>query len=187
MKAIANVTRRFRADLRMLVTSGVTGGDSITRDMRKLVKRAVEDSYFEGLKAGGIAPEDMDETDAENIDQLNLVQQDFVTAFAKAVRDAQGDRAAQRDLLNNRVDLWTKSIEAAGEAGLNSAKANEMVEFRVKPGHSASEESCATCIRLLGQKHRRKWVTQHNLIPAPGNDHFECGGWRCPHVWLPVK
>ena len=27
----------------------------------------------------------------------------------------------------------------------------------------------------------------HNLIPHPGNQDFDCGGWRCEHHWFSVK
>ncbi len=143
--------------------------------MRHLVKQAVEDAYFEGLKEGGISPDEMDEEDAQNIVQLNLTQQDYITAFVRSIREARDDRAAQRDILDNRIDLWTASIAAAGQAGLNSAKANEMVVWRL----GATEEHCSTCNQLNGQSHRRKWFVSKNYLPRTPGAALECGGFKC--------
>lgn len=174
-KSIDQVSRRFHADLRGLATLGFVTDGSILADTRRLVKTAVEDAYFEGLKEGGVSPDEMDIEDAQNIDQLNLTQQEYVTAFVRAIRDAKGDRAAQRDILDNRIDLWTASIAAAGQAGLNSAKRNEMVTWHL----GATEEHCSTCNQLDGQAHRRKWFDSRNYIPRKPGAAMDCGGWRC--------
>lgn len=166
---------------------GFTASGSILADARRLVKDAVADAYIEGLKDGGIPADEMTDDDALMIVELSTTQLEYVTDFVKAIRAARDDKAAQRDILDTRINLWTQSIEAAGAQGLASAKSNEMVEFVLLPGRDDTEESCKTCRKLLGQKHRRKWVTAHGLIPAPGNDNFECGGWRCPHGWMPIK
>lgn len=163
--------------MRGLATLGFVSDRSILADARRLVKNAVEDAYFEGLKEGGVSPDEMDVEDAQNIDQLNLVQQGYVTAFVRAIRDAKGDRAAQRDILDNRIDLWTASIAAAGQAGLNSAKRNEMVVFAGPDG----EESCIDCQRYKHEPHRRKWFVSRNLLPATPASALQCGGWRCAH------
>lgn len=177
MKTIESVTRRFHADLRGLATLGFVTEGSILADMRRLVKNAVEDAYFEGLKEGGISPDEMDVEDAQNIDQLNLTQQDYVTAFVRAIREAKGDRAAQRDILDNRIELWTASVAAAGMAGLNSAKRNEMVHFAGPDG----QESCVDCQRYKHEAHRRKWFQGRNLLPATPGSALDCGGWQCQH------
>lgn len=175
LKDIGRVTRRFHADLRGLVTLGFISDSSILADMRRLVKNAVEDAYLEVLKDNGIPPEEMDIEDAQNIDQLNLTQQDYVTAFVRAIREAKGDRAAQRDILNNRVDLWTASIAAIGDIALASIKRNEMVTWHL----GATEEHCTTCAKLDGQTHRRKWFSDRDYYPRKPGAAMDCGGWRC--------
>lgn len=161
--------------MRGLATLGFVRDQSILADARRLIKNAVEDAYFEGLKEGGVSPDEMDVEDAQNIDQLNLVQQGYITAFVRAIRDAKGDRAAQRDILDNRIDLWTASIAAAGQAGLASAKRNEMVTWHL----GATEEHCSTCAQLDGQAHRRKWFSSRNYFPRKPGAAMDCGGWRC--------
>lgn len=182
---IARVSARFHADLRNLAVLGFVSSGSILAGVRGLVKQAVKDAYVAGLEEGGVMEVGPD--DGMAIVELATQQLDHVTDFVRAIRAAQTDKAAQRDILDKRINLWQASIEAAGRAGLNSAKQNEMVEFRIKPGAAPSDESCKTCKHLLGQQHRRKWVTEHGLDPAPGNTNFECGCWQCPHGWVPVK
>ncbi len=170
--------------MRGLATLGFVSDGSILADMRKLVKNAVADAYIEGLAQGGIPAEEMSDDDALMIVELSSAQLDRVTDFVRAIRAAKGDRAAQRDILDNRVELWTTAIEMAGMAGLNSAKQNEMVEFTGTDGL----ESCRDCRRLKGQRHRRKWFEQHGLVPRDPRfrDNFECGGYRCQHGLEPV-
>lgn len=183
--SISTVARKFQADLRGIVTVGFTGDGSILSEVRNLVKSSVGNAYVAGLAEGGVSFDEMDNDDAMMIVELSTEQLDFVTDFVRAVREAKTDRAMQRDILDNRIALWTASIEAAGAAGLASAKKNEMVEFKVRPDADPSEESCSTCKRLLGQRHRRKWVLARGLIVKPGNPNYECGNWKCPHDWLP--
>lgn len=182
-KSIESVSKRFHADLRNLVTLGFLSDDSILAAMRRLVKQAVEDAYFEGLAEGGVEPEEMDEEDAANIDQLALAQKEYITDFVRAVREAKNDRALQRDILDNRIEMWTASITAAGVAGLNNAKRNEMVIFEGDDG----DESCADCQRYKREPHRRKWFAGKNLLPATPGSALECGGFRCQHRLAPVK
>lgn len=183
-KSIASVARRFGAELRAIVNAS---GSVSVGDVRKLVKTAVGDAYGEGLKQGGVPIDEMTDDDAMMIIELGENQLAHVPDFVKAIREARGDRAAQRAILDNRVPLWVASIEAAGEYGLASAKQNEMVEFRVRTGADPSDESCRTCRRLLGKRHRRKWVVANEMMVHPGNENYECGCWRCPHDWLPLK
>lgn len=159
-----------------VVNAAFENGGSITRDMRSLVKNAVENAYFEGLAEGGISPDEMDEEDAQNIVQLDLTQQSFIPAFSADVRKAARDGTTEaKNAIIGRIDLWTASIAAAGQAGLNSAKRNEMVTWHL----GATEEHCSTCANLDGQAHRRKWFDSKNYIPRKPGAAMDCGGWRC--------
>lgn len=183
-KSIESVSRSFRNDLYDIVNAAFENGGAITRDMRALVKTAVEDSYFEGLAQGGVTPDQMDEEDALNVIQLNLTQQDYVKAFSDDVRKAAKVGTAEaKNAILRRIDLWAASIAAAGQAGLNSAKANELVVFDGDDG----DESCQDCQRYKREAHRRKWFVQRNLLPATPGSALQCGGWRCQHYLSPVR
>lgn len=153
---------------------GFTTSGSILADARRLVKDAVADAYIEGLKEGGIPADEMTDDDALMIVELSTTQLEYVTDFVKAIRAARDDKAAQRDILDNRINLWTQSIEAAGAQGLASAKSNEMVQWKY-----GETEHCETCERLNGQKHRRKWFADRNYFPQKPGAAMECGGYNC--------
>lgn len=173
-KSIASVSNRFRRELKQIVREAWSSGGTVTRDMRSLIHQYVEDAYFEGLKAGDVSADEMTSEDAATIDELDSNQQDYIRDFAKAVKDANGDKQAQRDILN-RIDLWTASIEAAGMQGLASAKSNEMVTWHL----GTTEEHCKTCNQLNGQRHRRKWFADKNYFPRTPGAALECGGFNC--------
>lgn len=154
--------------------------NEIRTRLRQLVESAITDAYFAGLQEGGIAPEEFTEDDAQAADDLIAEQFDFVSGFASAIAEGCDDKQT----LYTRADLWVASINAAGQTGLNSAKENEMVEFQLVG--EPTDESCATCTKLLGQRHRRKWVVAHGYEVKPGNANFECGCFRCPHNWRSV-
>lgn len=157
------------------MTLGFVSDSSILGDTRRLIKDGVADAYIEGLKEGGIPADEMSDDDALMIVELSSNQLEYVTDFVRAIRDAKGDKQAQRDILDNRIDLWAASIEAAGMQGLASANANEMVTWKL----GKTEEHCATCQKLNGQTHRRKWFADRNYFPrTPGAD-LECGGYNC--------
>lgn len=149
--------------------------------MRALVKQAIEDAYFEGMAEAGIPADELTEDDALSVIELNAKQQDFILSFTSDMRSARGDKDAEQAILD-RVELWAQSVNAAGQAAINSAKENEMVEF----GGDDGEESCETCSRLKGQRHRRKWFVSKGLVPEIGNENFICKGFRCQHTLIPI-
>jgi hypothetical protein len=115
--------------------------------------------------------------------ELVTEQTDHVTNFVRAIREAKENKEQQRSLLDERAPLWQKSIESAGQAGLASAQGNQMVTFGLDPNSEPSEESCATCTKLMGQRMRRKTVIRKGLLIKPGNENYVCGCWSCPHEW----
>jgi hypothetical protein len=77
---------------------------------------------------------------------------------------------------------WRKTMQPFYYAGLESAQRNAMMEFAGDDGL----ESCVTCRRLKGQRHRLKDWKRKQLRPQVDTSSFECGGWRCEHKLIPV-
>lgn len=183
---VNGIVTGFKRDLKQVVRSYCRGGSTPTLlvgELRDLVTEAVNDAFYAGLAEGGIPQADTGEDEAQRAEDLIFDQVEHVEGFADAVADACGSRDAM-SAISARVELWGRSVQAAGEAGVNMALANEMVEF----GGDDGEESCATCMRLKGQRHRRKWWESQGLVPGqPGNENFECGGYRCQHVLIPTR
>ncbi len=174
MKSIGSISARFERELTDLVREAWRGNGAITRDMRALVKGYVEDAYIEGLKTGDVPADEMTGDDMLMIIELDTTQQDFVRNFVADVRAAKTDTAA-RDGILARIGFWAASIEAAGMAGLMSAKRNEMVTWRL----GKASEHCATCSQLNGKRHRRKWFADRNYYPGTPGANLDCQGFNC--------
>lgn len=186
-KSIASVARKFRATLRSLAVSSMTSGTSILADVRRTVRKGIEDAYVEGLIEAGLTPADITDEEFGVVEELVFAQLDFVPDFVKAITQSRKDRALQREILDTRIPFWAASIEHAGQVALANAAKNEVVEFGLDPKAEPSEESCPTCIGLMGKRMRRKTVAAKGLLIHPGNENYVCGGWRCPHAWNPTK
>ena len=177
-KSIASVSRKFRATLRSLAVSSMTSGTSIMADTRRLVRKGIEDAYIECMIANGLTAADITAADAQMIQELDLTQQDFVADFVKAITESRKDQALQRDILDNRIDLWAASMEAAGSQCLSGMK--EMVVWRY-----GDTEHCETCLKLNGKRHSRKWFSDRNYFPRTPGAAMECGGFNCMCELLP--
>ena len=184
-KAIGDEAGAFGSALEDLVTRAYRGRISVAAfaaQMDALVTEAIRASYLEGLAEGGIDDAEMDGEDRKFIRDLAAAQRPYVDGFAAAVLAAKSE-AELRGQIDDRILMWGKSIRAAAVAGVNSAKANEVVIFSGQMG----KEDCATCHGLMGARHRRSWFADRGLVPGvPGNDNFECGGWQCEHFLAPV-
>jgi hypothetical protein len=184
-KSVDAVARQFCARLHKIIRDAWKGqGGDLNSALRELIEYHISAAYFEGITQGGIPPEEHDADMAQEADTLVFEQFAHVDGLVAAIEEAQQDEA-KRDAVEARSNLWCQSVESAGQSGLNRANKSEMVVF-VLVGN-ASEESCTTCSRLLGQKHRRSWVVKHGYEVKPGNDNFECQCFNCPHEWVSVK
>lgn len=42
-------------------------------------------------------------------------------------------------------------------------------------------ESCSTCQKYKGKRHKAQWWIDNGLVPHRGNHNYECGNWQCQH------
>ena len=183
MKSVDSVTRQFCSRLHRIIKDAWAGmGEDTETRLRELIEYHISAAYFEGLTAGGIEPEDYDDEMAAEADSLVFEQFAHVEGLVVAIEEAQ-NAEDKRSAVQQRAEMWCRSVESAGLAGLNRAKATEMVVWRVGP-----TEHCKTCAWLNGQKHRRKWFTDNGYIPRQaGSQTLECNGYNCQCELVPVK
>lgn len=147
---------------------------------RALLRRYGLQALRDGLSDGGVQPYDEDgapiplEPDEERTYAKWLTEQSvYVTAFGETLTGGSEYDA------EDRAAMWAnKSLMAMYNEGFNSAAANAMLEFVGDDG----DESCDTCKRLKGQRHRSKDWKRKRLRPQIDTDNFKCGGWRCDHT-----
>ena len=182
-KSIGQIVNQYRDQLYNIVYNCFRSGDSV--DMRRAHKALLRDMagkvYDEGLREGGISPEDMDaeDRDARNeaVSDWTAEQASFVNQFAKDTAEARLD-SDKRTAILARVPLWVDSLRNFGEAGKLAALGNIALTFDGDDG----AESCDTCQRYTGQRHRRKWWADRGLLERNGNPNYECGRWdNCHH------
>lgn len=184
-KELGDEAGAFGSDLDTLVTRAYRSRISVARfadAMEALLDHYIRAAYLEGLAEGGIEEDEIDAADEKVIREMIRAQRPHVDGFAQAVMEAKGEDEL-RPQIDDRIVMWGKSVRAASVAGVNSAKANEVVIFSGEMG----EEDCETCHNLMGARHRRSWFVERNLVPGiPGNESFDCKGFQCSHFLAPV-
>lgn len=168
----------FVTNITDLITAGMNSDVSRRRFgtvLRGQLSRLGRKAYEDGLQEGGVdvAEDGLSEDDLSTIATILAEQSGYVTNFANSLFSGTQVDAESRAM------LWAhKSLDRFYMAGLSSADANGMYEFAGEDG----EESCDTCKRLKGQKHRLKDWTKKGLRPGVDTDNFDCGGWQCRHM-----
>lgn len=170
---IADYNNQLEALIRQAQAGRITR-DELIRQHRDLIFNTADAAWLAGLQSGGeeqpqISDEDRLAIQAWTDEQLSHVG-DFADS-ALAISTPEDKRK-----MDGRVLLWGAALGAlATTAALTATR--DMLTFDGKDG----VKSCSTCQRLKGQRHRASWWLFHNFVPEPGNEAFECGGWKCLH------
>jgi len=137
--------------------------------------KAINKVFRDGLEAGGVNDEP-DETDQETIAEHKATARGFVSSLGAVIFKEDGVSEAMAE---QKPDMWfRKSILPAYYDGYTSARGNQMMEFSGDDG----DESCDTCQRLKGQRHRLKDWKRKGVRPGVDTEAFDCGGWKCNHM-----
>jgi hypothetical protein len=82
-----------------------------------------------------------------------------------------------------RADGYTHTLRSIYNQGVLFAKGNQMLTFAGQDGDESHvcQSIGGTCVQLKGVRHRASWWIQHDMMPYPGNEKYDCGGWRCGH------
>lgn len=145
---------------------------SLAARVRSLVRQYGYLAYQDGLEAGGVTDGVLDDDDEAEFMTMLAAQNAYVADFAKSAADLTDAEAAIKPAM-----WFNKSISPFFDVGRNSADKNGVYEFAGDDG----EESCITCQRLKGQRHRMKDWTRKQLRPGVDTTNYVCGGWNCQH------
>ena len=150
--------------------------------LRSINRRYGTRAFSDGLINGGVLDGSLSEEDENTVADLLADSSIHVTNLGKEIfRTENGVSDALADL---KPEQWfRKTIMPFYDAGQLSAAGNRMMEFAGDDG----EESCATCKRLKGQRHRHKTWKRKGLRPQVDTDNFDCGGFQCEHKLVPVQ
>jgi hypothetical protein len=186
-KSINEIIRRYTDQLTNLIYDTFRTGDAV--DLRRSHKALLRDvaplAYIEGMREGGINEPDAEDQQVLDETAANWLadQREFIDSFAKDVAAAKTDKE-KRPAILARIEAWVSSLRNFGEAGKLYALGNIFLTFDGEDG----KESCEDCQRLKGQRHKRNWWADRDLLARNGNQNYECGRWDpCQHSFRDDK
>jgi len=151
-------------------------------------KRAMATSFVDGFETGWVEtggdpyqpePEDSDWLGTRLDQEIAFIDGLYQTMKAMLADTEEPIQQAEiLDYAAARATGYGNTLDAVYGQGKLRGKKNVMLTLDGPDG----KESCDTCQRYKGQRHRAKWWLSRDLIPAPGNENYECGGWMCQHT-----
>ena len=177
-KALQATRLDFEDALEDLVSAG--RGNKVSKrifiaSLRAMIAKYGYLAMVDGLVSGGV--DKPDEKDSATYAGLLVSQSKYIQSFAdtlysEGITDAQSQ---QKPLL-----WFNGSIAPFYQAGVESADSNGLYAFGGKSGI----ESCPTCVKLMGVRHRMRIWTKMKLRPRIDRENFECGGYQCEHLLI---
>jgi hypothetical protein len=180
---------RTRREYRLAVVGAVGGYldsdkgiGTFKRQLGRAVIEAFSDAFYAGYRdAGGEETEAEDERWLTDRQGAELAYVDELFAGLKEKRKGEDfDADAEVDA---RADGYTATLDGVYTEGKLRGAKNKTLVFVGDDG----EESCPDCQKMKGKRRTIKWILDNDAIPRPGNDFFECGGYRCQHYWEDPK
>lgn len=177
--AYPTTRRQYVSSVGLAVSGYLESGSSRHKNaMKRAVVEAFPNAFYRGYdEVGGEDTEDEDEawlTDKLNAELENV---DALFVSLKAIR-ATGDFDAD-EIADERAEGYAATLDGVYAEGKLRGDKNKMYEFDGDDG----EESCATCTRLKGKRMKARKIIAEGLVPSPGNENFECKGYKCQHGW----
>jgi hypothetical protein len=165
---------RFNSVVKEVRDGNVTDRRRAGDILRQIIRTFSYRAYEEGLREGGVFEPPTEDERAE-IEAFIKDQSQYVSGLTDVLIKQDG---ITDDQFKQKAGQWFgKSIKPMYTAGMVSANANQMMEFVGDDGL----ESCSTCTRLKGQRHRLKDWQRKELVPQENTENYECGGWECQH------
>lgn len=181
--------QRTRRGYRLAVIGAVSGyleSDKGIGQFKRQLGRAVIEAFSDAFYAG-YADAGGEETEAEDerwlTDRANAELGFIDELFAGLKEKRKGDALDIDGEVEARADGYTATLDGVYTEGKLRGAKNRTLVFSGDDG----EESCPDCKRLKGKRRTIKWILANDAIPRPGNEFFECQGYRCQHYWEDPK
>jgi len=182
---------------------------------RAEISTAFRAAFFDGLDAGGVAADELDEDEEDALKLEIKAERSYWTAFANHIyrevmplyREAvqMQDRANEERDPDTRYEMQREALEKYREFVAAREECLRRIDLWVNKGLrrifelgklSAQSnqmmewvvgptEHCTTCADANGQRHRAKDWMRAGIMPQ--SDSLECGGFRCQCSLAPTK
>lgn len=174
-KDLSSLQTDWEADFKDFLTTANNGDMARRRAgvvLRALINRFGNAAFREGLREGGVDPEDIGASDLGRIQELTIEQSPYVTRMLSVVYDS----GLSPDQIAQKSGMWFNgSVRPFYTAGLMSADRNGYYEWEL----GSTEKHCDDCPRLDGQIHRLKDWMARNLIAGTVGQDTKCQGYNC--------
>jgi hypothetical protein len=149
-------------------------GRALAEDIPAAFERGYQD-------AGG---EELDDDDNAWVTAKQSEQIAYMADAFESLKETRANETATEDGIAARAEIWGAMLDGVYSEGKLRGGKNMMLYFDGDDG----AESCETCQKLKdGPPRSAKWVREHEMVPTPGNENFECKCFRCQHNWFSVK
>jgi hypothetical protein len=183
----ANIRYTYKSIIQGTITEYFyTDNVSITR-FRNVWRKAVQEAFYPAFEMGlvdGGGESPAVEDDLAWINAKADAERGFVDELFQRLKElkklaAEEGRGVLEGVAEARSEGYARTLDGVYSEGKIRGAKNQMLTF----GGSDGFESCRTCQRLKGQRHRASWWKSKGLIPGqPGNDNYDCGGYQCQHI-----
>jgi hypothetical protein len=155
---------------------------------KNMFKRAINEAFYpafdQGLiDGGGSLPREPEEH--QWIVARVTQEWGFVNLLFDALRDfkKESTKADYDGEASKRAEGYCRTLDGVYGQGKVFGAKNKMLTF----GGNDGAESCATCQKLKGKRHRASWWKNKDLIIYRGNQNYDCGCWQCQHILFSDK
>lgn len=152
---------------------------------RNIFKRAIANAFDDAMVigyadgGGGDFREEGSQEDKSWLTAKIEAEFGYVTMLFQQLKDLRDEgQEAYAGEAERRAAGYAKTLDGVYNEGRLRGAKNKMLTF----GGDDGEESCRTCQKHKGQRHRASWWIKRGLVPGqPGNHNYECGGYNCRH------
>lgn len=159
LKSIQSYRSKLRSTVRALWTGEWTWETAYNR-FRADIEREFTNAWYEGLKAAGLTPDDMNDDERLQLLQMIIQESNYIAAFLDAIEENSRENGGALEPLMTRVDLWVKRYTNVKNQALATAKNDPVLEWVLH-----ANESCPSCLKMAGQRRRASVFARLDIRP----------------------
>lgn len=152
---------------------------------KRAITETFPDAFYLGFAdAGGGSREDVAKDDDAWLTAKMNAEYGFVDMLfqqlASLRSDADTTEADYQAEAERRAAGYAKTLDGVYNEGRMRGAKDKMLTF----GGEDGEESCRTCKKWKGKRHKASFWIKRGLTIYRGNTNFECGCFQCQHFYF---
>lgn len=155
---------------------GYASGGAVTK-WRNAAGRAVleahSDAFYRGYEEAGA--EETEPDDDRWLTGRQREQVEFLAGVFAWIKEQRDAETITEDAIRARVEQWAQGLDATYSEGKLRGDKSQVLIWHL----GETEDHCATCARLDGQRHKARWYLDRDFLPGKAGAAMNCGGYRC--------